>query len=195
MNSPRIAPGVKGLIFDLDGTLVDTMPVHFTAWQEAFAGTGFDFTEKLFYELAGIPTKEIVRIINKRYGHKLDPQKIEDEKEAAYIRNISSVKPVEPVMNLVRENHGKYKMSIGTGAVKFVAMKAVELSGLDRYIDIIVTADDVARHKPYPDTFLKCAGLMGVAPEECQVYEDGDPGLEAARTAGMVATDIRKWSD
>ncbi len=193
MNPIRIEKGVKGLIFDLDGTLVDTMPVHFKAWQKACSQFSFEFTSELFYELAGIPTAEIVRIINTRYSLNLDPETVEHLKESAYMQSLSTVKPIEPVMNLMIAGRDKYAMSIGTGGRKHVAMKTIELSGLDRYIDIIVTADDVTRHKPLPDTFLKCAELMGVAPAACQVFEDGDQGLEAGRAAGMIVTDIRKY--
>jgi beta-phosphoglucomutase-like phosphatase (HAD superfamily) len=106
-----------------------------------------------------------------------------------------NVTPIEPVIALVQKYYGKMPMSVGTGGHREAVEKTLEIIGLRKYFDILVTANDVTKHKPHPETFLRCAELMNVAPAECEVFEDGDLGIEAARRAGMIATDVRGWYD
>ncbi len=193
MNKLSVDPRAKALIFDLDGTLVDSMPLHFEALKEVCATQGFDFSEDEFYELAGVPSDRIFEIINERHGTSFDPQKTSALKEATYRKKIIVLKPIEPVLNIAKEYHGKLPMSIGTGSPGEHSWEAVKALGLDRYFDILVSKNEVSNGKPHPETFLKCAEAMEVEPKYCQVFEDGDPGLQAAKSAGMMATDIRKF--
>lgn len=183
----------KGLIFDMDGTLADSMPVHFKAWRLTAEENGFKYTEKQFFETAGMPTHKIVPEINRALGLNLDPEKFSRRKEELFLENIKDVKLIEPVAEIVKRYYNKLPMSIGTGGKKRIAKLTLEIIGFDRYFDIIVSAEDVENHKPYPDTFLKCAELMDVVPEFCQVFEDGEMGLLAAKRAGMIVTDIRPF--
>ena len=183
----------KGLIFDMDGTVVDSMPVHFLAWRLTAREHGFEYTEELFYGLAGMPTHKIVPVVNERLGLNLDPDEFSRRKEELFLENLKDVKPIGPVADIVRRCHGKLPMSIGTGGKKYIAELTLRMIGFDRYFDAIVAADDVENHKPFPDTFLKCAELMGIEPHLCQVFEDGDMGLLAAERAGMIATDVRPY--
>jgi beta-phosphoglucomutase family hydrolase len=189
----QIDKNAKGLIFDMDGTLADSMPIHFIAWKLTAAENGFEYTEKQFLETAGMPTHKIVPVINKELGLNLDPVKFSQRKEKLFLENIKDVKLIEPVADIVREYHGKLPMAIGTGGKKTIAKLTLKILGFDKYFDIIVSAEDVLNHKPYPDTFLKCAELMNVKPEYCQVFEDGEMGLIAAEKAGMIVTDIRPY--
>ncbi len=193
MKKPDVDPSAKGLIFDLDGTLVDSMPLHYKAYLKVCSDRGVNFDEKLFYELAGVSPAGVFRVINERYGTSIDPDAMARLKEETYLNMLSEVKPVEAVLEIVKAWHGKLPMAIGTGSSREHAWKTVKAIGYDRYFDILVARDDVKNGKPDPETFLKCAEAMGVAPLECQVFEDGDLGLEAARAAGMMATDIRPW--
>lgn len=188
-----IDPSAKGLIFDLDGTLADSMPVHFKAWKQTALEHGFVYTEELFYELAGMPTHKIVPVVNERLGLNLDPGFFSHRKEELFLQYLDQVQAIGPVAEIVRKYHGMLPMSVGTGGKKHIARITLQKMGFDRYINIIVSADDVERHKPFPDTFLKCAELMGVEPALCQVFEDGDMGLLAAERAGMIVTDIRPY--
>jgi len=183
----------KGLIFDMDGTVVDSMPVHFIAWKLTAREHGFEYTEELFYGLAGMPTHKIVPVVNERLGLSLDPEKFSRRKEELFLENLKEIKPIEPVADIVRRYHGILPMSIGTGGKKAIAEITLKMIGFDGYFDAIVSADDVENHKPFPDTFLKCAELMGVEPQYCQVFEDGDMGLLAGERAGMIVTDIRPY--
>jgi len=193
MKTIEVGIKTKGLIFDLDGTIADSMPVHFLAWKLTALEHGFVYTEELFYGLAGMPTHKIVPIVNERLGLSLDPEKFSKRKEELFLENLKDVRAIESVADIVRKFHGKLPMSIGTGGKKYIAELTLKMIGFEGWFDAIVSADDVTNHKPFPDTFLKCAELMGVDPELCQVFEDGDMGLLAAERAGMIATDVRLY--
>ncbi len=188
-----IDPKAKGLIFDLDGTISDTMPIHFTAWRNAAARYGIDFTVELFEQLAGIPLYPTVEKLNEMFGKNIDPQEMGDAKELEYEKNMHRAVAIEPVVDIIKKYHGKIPMSVGTGGLSRLAKKSLEIIGLDQYLDIIVASEDVKNYKPHPETFLRCAELMGVAPQDCQVFEDGILGIRAAETAGMMVVDVKKY--
>lgn len=192
-----ITPGVKGLIFDLDGTLANTMPWHYIAWQRACRKFGIDMDTAFLRKLAGAPGWDIANAIIEKTGMKgiISPEEIIRVKLEEFLTLHHNVTPIEPVTALVQKYHGILPMSIGTGGHREAVEKTLEIVGLRRYFDIIVTANDVKKHKPHPETFLKCAELMKVSPAECEVFEDGELGIEAAKRAGMTATDVRGWYD
>jgi beta-phosphoglucomutase family hydrolase len=192
-----ISPGAKALIFDLDGTLADTMPWHYQAWQKACLRFGIVMDTTFLQAQTGAPGWKIaeeVIAINGKTGI-VSPEDIMRVKLEEYFAIQHKVTPIEPVIALVQKYHGKLPMSVGTGGHREAVEKTLEIVGIREYFDIIVTANDVTNHKPHPETFLKCAELMGVTPEVCEVFEDGDLGIEAARSAGMIATDVRTWYD
>ncbi len=193
MKKLAVDPKAKALIFDLDGTLVDSMPLHYEAWKEVCATGGLDFSEEEFYGLAGVPSDRIFEIINERHGTDFDPPYHSQIKEDTYLKKIHQLKPVQQVLDLAIEHFGKMPMSIGTGSPGDHSWEAVKSLGLDKYFDILISKNDVMIGKPNPETFLKCAAAMNIEPQFCQVFEDGDPGLEAAKSAGMIATDIRTY--
>ena len=178
----------RALIFDLDGTLADTMQVHFLAYQHILSQYGIDYTYETFMSLAGVPAFGTIEKINEMFGTSLVPEEVGNAKEAEYEKIMHQMKPIEPVVKLVKKYHGKLPMAVGTGGYNRLAWKTLRIIDLDKYFDILVAAEDVEKHKPHPDTFLRCAELMGVAPEYCQVFEDGQPGMQAAKVAGMMAT-------
>lgn len=188
-----IDPKAKGLIFDLDGTLADTMPIHYIAWKNAAAKYGINFTPELFSELAGIPLYPTVEKLNHIFGKNIDPKEMGDLKEAEFENNMHKTPEIKIVTNLVRANHGKIPMAVGTGGARRLALKTLQIIGLECYFDALVTSEDVAHYKPHPETFLKCAEQMRVPPEECQVFEDGILGIQAAQTAGMMVVDVTKY--
>ncbi len=193
--NPKIElfPETKGLIFDLDGTLADSMPIHFAAWEETLKCFNLKLNSDFLLSCAGMPCYKIVGVMNKEYGTNIDPREFMQLKEQAVVRNIHKVKPIKAVVDLVYQYHNKLPMAVGTGGQKKIASKTLELLGIDKYIPILVTANDVEKHKPNPDTFLRCAGLMQVAPENCQVFEDAELGFEAAKNAGMKFTDVKNY--
>ncbi|TAF74627.1 MAG: HAD family hydrolase [Bacteroidetes bacterium] len=186
-----INPKAKAIIFDLDGTLADTMPAHYLAWRETGLKYGVEFPEDLFYKWAGIPTYKIIGMLNEMFGSSMDPVLVDEEKEHAFLKHIDTIKPIQNVFELALSYHQKIPMSIGTGGIPEIVDKTLKAIDASHLFSIIVTAKDVKNHKPSPDTFLLCAERMGIAPEFCHVFEDGNPGIEAAKAAGMFVTDIR----
>ncbi len=189
----KVNPKAKALIFDLDGTLADTMPIHYIAWKNAAAKFGIDFSIELFSQLAGIPLYPTVEKLNQLFGKNIDPKELGDIKEAEFEKNMHLTPEIKVVTNLVREYHGKLPMAVGTGGSRRLSLKTLGIIGLQDYFDILVTSDDVSNFKPHPDTFVKCAGLMGVDPADCEVFEDGVLGFQAARAAGMMVVDVTQY--
>lgn len=189
----EVNPKAKALIFDLDGTLADTMPVHFWAYKNILTDYGINFTPELFGTLAGVPAVGTIQKLNDLFGTQMDPEKIGHFKEAEYEKIMHKMKPVEPVVELMKKYHGKLPMAVGTGGYKRLAWKTMEILELDKYFDILVSSEDVTHPKPHPETFLKCAELLNVEPEFCQVFEDGDLGIQAANAAGMMSTLVTEF--
>ncbi|HLN72505.1 MAG: HAD family hydrolase [Methylococcaceae bacterium] len=189
----KVNPRAKALIFDLDGTLANTMPIHYIAWKNAAAKYGIDFTIEVFMKLAGIPLYPTVEKLNEMFGKNIDPREMGDIKEAEFEANMHLTPEIKPVTDLVRQWHGKLPMAVGTGGSRRLSLKTLEIIGLKGYFDILVTSEDVSEFKPHPMTFLRCAELMGVDPADCEVFEDGVLGFQAARTAGMMVTDVTQY--
>jgi len=189
----KLFPDTKGLIFDLDGTIADTMPIHYIAWKKTVARYGIKLSQKIFYSLAGVPAYETVNELNKIFSVKMDAGKVSVEKEQEYEKNMFMAKPIEPAVRLIHKYAGKLPLSIGTGADRIIAEKALKIIGLASYFPVVVTSDDVKNGKPNTETFLLCAKLMNVEPSKCQVFEDSELGFQAARKAGMMMTDVKKY--
>jgi len=188
-----VQPGVKGLIFDLDGTLSDSLPVHMATWNMLGETFGFIFEDRLVHEMTGMPTIAFAERLIAENQLAVSPEELVKLKQEAFWQSVGLIKPIELVVNIVKLWHGKLPLSVGTGASRRSAMLQLETLGLTHYFDAVVTADDVTRHKPQPDTFLLCAERMGVKPSECQVFEDGILGMQAAVSAGMIVTDVRPF--
>jgi HAD superfamily hydrolase (TIGR01509 family) len=178
-----------GFLFDLDGTLVDTMPLHFVAWRKALwqCGLGRDLDEDFFYSLGGVPTLLVAQRIGEHYGVKLDPAQVEQVKEKSYLGLLRDAKLILPVVEFARRAAKTHPVAIVTGGMPEVAQATLESAGLSELFPIVVTPADVppGRGKPAPDMFLLGARRMGVAVERCLVFEDAEPGIAGARAAGM----------
>lgn len=192
-----IRPGVKGLIFDLDGTLADTMPYHFEGWKKACMKYGAHIDTSFLRRHTGSPGWIIAQEIIKESGlnGSVTIEQIMKEKLQEFFRLQHLVKPIEPVADIVKKYHGILPMAVGTGGHREAVERTLEITGLKQYFRIIVTANDVSSFKPHPETFLRCAELMKVEPELIEVFEDGELGIEAALKAGMKVTDVRPWYD
>ena len=184
----QIPPGeFAGYIFDLDGTLLDTMPLHYRAWDQAMqhAGLKGQLDEDLFYSLGGVPTRRVAELIGEHYGLRVDPDAIFHQKEAIFGEMQAEAKIIAPVADFARKVAGTHPVAIASGGPGLVVRRSLELAGLDVLFKVVVTADDVVHGKPSPDMFLLAARHMGVPPERCLVFEDADPGVRAAQAAGM----------
>jgi len=182
---------IKGLIFDCDGTLADSMPLHFIAWQLIAQKHGFDFPKDKFYSLGGVPSRHIVEMLAGEQGLVLDATAISIEKEGMYLKQLSQILPIEPVVAIARAHRGKIPMAVATGGNRFIMQKVLGHLGILDWFQAIVTSEDVVHGKPAPDVFLEAARRVGVAPELCRAYEDTDLGMQAIRAAGMEAVDVR----
>jgi len=181
----------RGLIFDCDGTLVDSMPLHWRAWYTVCQRHGIDFAEERFYAMGGVPSMKILGMLKAEQGLDFDPAQVSREKEEAYLPLMREVKLIEPVAEIARAHYGKIPLGVATGGrTQFIRPLLEGLDVMD-WFDALVTSDDVENPKPAPDTFLKAAALMGVPAEDCRAYEDTDLGMEAIRAAGMEAVDVR----
>ena len=187
----EVPPHILGLVFDCDGTIADTMPLHYEAWVAAFGEHGRDFPEALFYEMAGIPTHTIIEILNEKRGHSMPVQETAKRKDALFAELIPRVKPIEPVVRLVEKYAGKLPMAVATGGTRALCSKTLDALGLLGHFQALVTADDVEHGKPAPDIFLEAARRLNVPASMCCAFEDAELGLQSARSAGMLAIDIR----
>ncbi len=191
----QIKSSCSALIFDLDGTLADSNPAHLEAWTRACKAFGIEYPRDKFYYFAGLSSLKIAEEILEAYGKKkeISPDELSARKETEFDSLQEMVKPIEPVLQIVRYFYGKLPMAVGTGRLKASTFKTLDHLGLTRYFDVVIAADDVKHHKPEPETFLLCARKMNVRPEECLVFEDAERGLEAARKAGMEVIDVTPW--
>lgn len=182
-----------GYIFDLDGTLVDTMPLHYIAWDRAMRAAGLKcpLDEELFYSLGGVPTKRVAELIAAHYGLTIDVMHVFDHKEALFVEIQKDAKLIEPVVEIARRVALTHPVSIASGGPRVIVRGMLELTGLAAIFnksgkyDLVVTPEDVLHGKPAPDMFLLAAERMGLPPEKCLVFEDAEPGMRAAEAAGM----------
>lgn len=183
-----IPPGkFAGFIFDLDGTLIDTMPLHYRAWNEAMrrAGLPRKLDEEFFSSLGGVPARRVTELFASRYGRQFGVARILREKEALFADLQADAKLIAPTVAFARRVAATHPIAVASGGPRKIVRQSLEISGLKSLFSVVVTADDVARGKPAPDMFLLAAKLMHVAPEKCLVFEDAEPGIMAAKAAGM----------
>lgn len=177
--------GVKGLIFDLDGTLVDSMPLHVAAWCKTAPEFGLSVDGAWIYQYGGVPSRKIAAILGEAQGVAIDCDAVAQRKTAYYVEMIGRAVPFPAMLQLVQSMAGLLPMAIGTGSLRSNAEIILKQSGLGEYIKTVVAADDVTEHKPQPHTFLLAAQRIGVPPELCLVFEDTQIGRQAAHAAGM----------
>ncbi|MEM8944848.1 MAG: HAD family phosphatase [Planctomycetota bacterium] len=181
----------QALLFDCDGTLVDSMPIHVECWQATLADYGIDLPKAFIDDRAGMPTNTIVEHINAEFAVSLAPPVITSEKEARYLARLPELQPIDTVLATARQHYGKLPMAVASGSVRHVVIESLQAVKALEMFPVLVTADDPVEAKPSPEIFLEAARQLGAEPTKCHVFEDGDHGINAARAAGMTWTDVR----
>jgi len=190
MNSDPDFP--RGIIFDCDGTLADTMPIHWKVWREVTRRHNLKFEEDRFYALGGVPSRDILKMLGREQGVSVDHLAVAHEKEEEYLKHLSQVGPIHKVVEIAREHFGKIPMAVASGGNRPIIRQVLEHLGIHELFGAVVTSEDVVNQKPAPDIFLEAARRIGVPPQFCRAYEDTDIGLQAIRSAGMEAVDVRQ---
>jgi HAD superfamily hydrolase (TIGR01509 family) len=181
-----IPPGeFRAYIFDCDGTLADTMPLHYQAWLEAVGRFGCDFPEHLFYSLGGVPAPGVVEFLNARYGLAMPVVSTAAYKEERFEALIPEVRPIPEVIAFMESLGGRYPMAVGSGGLKPLVLATLDVLGIRAQFQAVVTYEDVEYGKPAPDTYLEAARQLGVDPAGCLVFEDTPLGIQSAVAAGM----------
>jgi beta-phosphoglucomutase-like phosphatase (HAD superfamily) len=192
MRTLEVPQYIRGLIFDCDGTLVDSMPLHMRAWEHAITSIGGLWDQEFFISKKGMPEEDIVTLYNSSFATAFDPLETVRVKHRFFRSHASEFKPIPHVVAIVLKHHGILPMAVASGGVRENVDLELEALHIRKFFQTILTADDDIRPKPSPDIFLEAARRIGVPAQFCQVFEDGDLGLEAARGAGMLATDVRR---
>ncbi len=185
---PALPPGdFAAFIFDCDGTLADTMPTHYRAWQSALGANAALFPEAMFYELGGVRPAQIVEMLNERHGLGLPVEETVERKESLFLALSADIAAIEPVVAFARRFHGIKPLAVASGGHRRIVLTTLRALGIADLFDAIVTSEDYLRGKPAPDPFLEAARRLGVAPERCLVFEDTATGIAAAIAAGMAS--------
>lgn len=187
---------LQALIFDCDGTLIDTMPAFWAAWVQTCQIYQLDFNEKRFYAMAGIPVRDIfITLINEAVHLEVKPdlEKVLATKRELSDRCVAEIgtPKVDIVVEIARKYHGKIPLAVASSGTRPNVLKALRDNGILELFDAVVTAEDVVNHKPHPDIFLLAAHKIGADPTKCRGFEDADAGMLALKAAGMEAVDVR----
>lgn len=177
-------------LFDCDGTIADSMPLHYVAWRDALAAWNCCFAEELFYAWAGLPVAKIISLLNEKHGLNMPVEEVERRKEGLYLESLPNLKAVPEVLEHIELQYGRIPLAVVSGSTReSVSASLRSLQLLDRF-STLVCAGDYKKGKPDPEAFLTAAARLNVKPESCLVFEDGELGIAAAKAAGMAAVKV-----
>lgn len=186
-----LPPGdFRAYLFDCDGTIADSMPLHYIAWKQALGEWGCDYPEDLFYSWGGKPIREIIAELNARYGLAMPVDEVAHRKEGLYYELLPRLTAVPEVLAQIEADHGRIPFAVVSGSTRESVTKSLEVLGLLDKFDVMVCAGEYRNAKPAPDPFLMAAEKLGVPPADCLVFEDTDLGIDAATAAGMKSVRI-----
>ena len=180
----------EAYLFDCDGTIADSMPLHYTAWKKALDEWNCVFDEPLFYSWGGRPTEEIIASLNEMQGLRMPVETVALQKEALYYELLPQLKVIPEVLEHIDAQHGRIPFAVVSGGTREAVTASLTSLGLMNRFQTLVCAGDYERSKPEPDAFLMAAERLGVAPKKCLVFEDTEMGIQAACAAGMAFVKI-----
>lgn len=180
----------RAYLFDCDGTIVDSMPLHYIAWKTALAEHGCVYEEQLFYAWGGRPIREILRLLNEAQGLNMPVEEVAEKKEAIYLGLLPQLKAIPEVIEHIDAQHGRIPFAVVSGSRRDSVTGSLAALGLLDKFETLVCAEDYKRGKPAPDAFLLAAERLNVLPSECLVFEDTELGIEAATAAGMASVKV-----
>ena len=180
----------RAYLFDCDGTIVDSMPLHYIAWKAALGEWGCEFDEELFYAWGGKPTDVIISTLNEMNGLKMPVEALAQYKEELYFDLLPRLKVIPEVVEHIEARHGQLPFAVVSGGRRSSVVRSLTTLGLLDKFATIVGADDYTRGKPAPDAFLLAAERLGMAPADCLVFEDTEIGIQAATAAGMASVKV-----
>jgi beta-phosphoglucomutase family hydrolase len=184
------AGSFRAYLFDCDGTIVDSMPLHYIAWKETLAEWNCVYEEKLFYAWGGRPVTEIISRLNEMQGLKMPIEAVAHRKEILYLDQLAQLKAIPEVVEHIDAQHGRIPMAVVSGSRRESVVNSLTSVHLLDKFDTMVCAEDYKNGKPAPDAFLLAAERLGVAPKDCLVFEDTDLGIQAATAAGMASVRV-----
>ena len=187
MKLPLPAGDFRAYLFDCDGTIVDSMPLHYVAWSTTLAEWGCPFPEDLFYSWGGKPVDEIISTLNRMHGLSMPGEEVGHRKEERYFDLLPTLKVIPEVLEHIVAEYGQIPFAVVSGGRRNSVVRSLTVVGLLDRFETIVGAGDYKNSKPAPDGFLMAAERLGVAPQNCLVFEDTNLGIQAATAAGMAS--------
>jgi HAD superfamily hydrolase (TIGR01509 family) len=187
----KLPPGsFKAYLFDCDGTIADSMPLHYLAWKEALGEQGCEFSELLFYAWGGMSVAEIISALNIERGLNMPVAAVAIRKEELYFEHLPELKAVPEVLEHINASYGRIPFAVVSGSTRESVTASLGALGLLDKFETLVCAGDYRKSKPDPEPFLIAASRLGIAPEDCLVFEDSDMGIQAAKAAGMASVKV-----
>jgi HAD superfamily hydrolase (TIGR01509 family) len=181
-----LPPGpFKAYLFDCDGTIADSMPLHYIAWKTALAEWGCDFDEQLFYSWGGMPAAQAIATLNTMHGLHMPIAIVAERKEDLYYEMLPQLEAVPEVLEHIKASYGTIPFAVVSGSTRESVTRSLEVLGILDKFDVLVCAGEYTNSKPHPEPFLTAAKQLGIAPEDCLVFEDTDMGIQSAKSAGM----------
>ncbi|HEX3354535.1 MAG TPA: HAD family phosphatase [Terriglobales bacterium] len=180
----------KAYLFDCDGTIADSMPLHYIAWSKALSEWNCEFSEDLFCAWGGMPVAKVIATLNEKCGLNMPVEDVARRKEGYYLENLPQLKAVPEVMEHIEASHGRIPLAVVSGSTRESVKASLQtLNILDKF-DTLVCAGDYQKSKPHPEAFLIAAARVRIAPESCLVFEDTEMGIQAASAAGMASVKV-----
>ena len=180
----------QAYLFDCDGTIADSMPLHYIAWSQALAEHNCPFPEPLFYSWGGMPADQAIETLNRQHNLAMPIQQVADRKEALYYELLPQLQPVPEVLEHIQLMYEQIPFAVVSGSTNESVVKSLQTLNLLHHFNTLVCAEDYTHPKPHPEPYLLAAQRLGVAPQHCLVFEDTDLGIQSATAAGMASIKI-----